>query len=340
MSKPDATTGLLSDDLLLDRLGSRAAPSDERVEALLAALARHADTPLPGPRRRRGLRRRTITALTVVVVGGTGVGAAAASDLPTPLAGVLGVHRIWSTDRDDRATRSQTGPANQAGSAPRPSEENPASRTAWALDATSSMSSAASVWSLAPVAAVAPVRVSHPVPERPSVTAPPALKADHRSEGGSRPSTAGDERPLQQQGAGRDDSPAREPAQPLRPDAPPRPHPDEAPRPRPDRHPAPSPVLPPVLPPNGPDRPGSAPTPRPTPSRPPVPTPSRPHHDATPPPQRPPTYPPAFDESPIAPGEPAGDDGAGPEGPQPQGAGAHPGHGAAGRDRGGRPTWP
>lgn len=71
---------LAADDALLDRLGAaRADGAMEPVTALLAAVARHADSPLrPGPVVRPFRSRRALTALTVLVVGASGAGVAAA----------------------------------------------------------------------------------------------------------------------------------------------------------------------------------------------------------------------------------------------------------------------
>lgn len=83
MNRQIHLTDLAADEQLLDRLGARSDAGTDPVALLLAALARHADTPLrTGPAPRRFTRRRTLTALTALVVGASGAGVAAAVSQP------------------------------------------------------------------------------------------------------------------------------------------------------------------------------------------------------------------------------------------------------------------
>ncbi|MCU1536092.1 MAG: hypothetical protein JWP82_443, partial [Humibacillus sp.] len=100
MSDPTPLEALLADDRLLDRLGARlgdesghasahtrghaaGGAADDAVASLLAAVAAHADRPLPSaPRRRRPHGRRLVAALALLTVGVSGAGVAAAVTLP------------------------------------------------------------------------------------------------------------------------------------------------------------------------------------------------------------------------------------------------------------------
>lgn len=109
---------LRADDLLLDRLAARADAGSEPVVVLLAALSRHAETPLrPARSVRRPRRHRALTAMAVVVLGASGVGAAAAVTQPG---------RIWPSRDSLRMTQLEAGAAT-APSTPAPA---PAARAA------------------------------------------------------------------------------------------------------------------------------------------------------------------------------------------------------------------
>jgi hypothetical protein len=102
---------LRADDLLLDRLAARADAGSEPVVVLLAALSRHAETPLrPARSVRRPRRHRALTAMAVVVLGASGVGAAAAVTQPG---------RIWPSRDSLRMTQLEAGAAT-APSTPAP----------------------------------------------------------------------------------------------------------------------------------------------------------------------------------------------------------------------------
>ncbi|WP_374968361.1 hypothetical protein [Terrabacter sp. BE26] len=76
---------LAADDLLLDRLGARGEAGSEPVAGLLAALAAHADRPLPARparRRRKAHRHRYLGAFAAVAIAASGAGVAAAVTLP------------------------------------------------------------------------------------------------------------------------------------------------------------------------------------------------------------------------------------------------------------------
>ncbi|MBB2985604.1 hypothetical protein [Terracoccus luteus] len=86
MTRSVPRSPVVADDELLDLLGSRSpcpGAAGDPVVGLLSALADHADHPVPVRRRRRH-GRRTVTAVTVAVLAASGVGAAAAGDLPGP----------------------------------------------------------------------------------------------------------------------------------------------------------------------------------------------------------------------------------------------------------------
>lgn len=101
MSRRIHLSDLAADEQLLDRLGARSDAGNEPVAVLLAALARHADTPLrSGPPPRRITRRRTLTALTALVVGASGAGVAAAVTQP----------QTWLTREPSRVTAFEAAP--------------------------------------------------------------------------------------------------------------------------------------------------------------------------------------------------------------------------------------
>ncbi|HEU5144130.1 MAG TPA: hypothetical protein VFT81_03065 [Dermatophilaceae bacterium] len=109
---------LLADDLLLDRVAARHDPGSEPVAALLAALARHADTPLrPARSARRFRRHRALTAMAVLVVGASGVGAAAAVTQPG---------RVWPSRDSLRMTDLEAGAATAPSVPPVPPAPVPA----------------------------------------------------------------------------------------------------------------------------------------------------------------------------------------------------------------------
>jgi hypothetical protein len=94
---------LHADDLLLDRLATRADAGSEPVIVLLSALSRHAETPLrPARSERRFRRHRALTAMAAVVIGASGVGAAAAVTQPG---------RVWHPRDSLRMTDSEAGAA-------------------------------------------------------------------------------------------------------------------------------------------------------------------------------------------------------------------------------------
>jgi hypothetical protein len=110
-------TDLAADEQLLDRLGSRSDAGSEPVALLLAALARHADSPLrPGPAPRRFTRRRTLTALTALVVGASGAGVAAA--VSQPHAWLTREPRVAALDAMPRPALTQPGLSQLTLSAP------------------------------------------------------------------------------------------------------------------------------------------------------------------------------------------------------------------------------
>ncbi len=124
MSSPTPLSALAADDLLLERLGSRADAGGEPVAVLLSAFARHADTPLAGPARRGGRgRRRFVTVLTAITVVASGASVAAAVTLPHRTSGDRAHHGLSTRAAFDgptgatRATDSTgaTGPTGAEG---------------------------------------------------------------------------------------------------------------------------------------------------------------------------------------------------------------------------------
>jgi hypothetical protein len=106
---------LVADDLLLDRLAARSDAGSDPMVALLAALSRHAETPLrPASSPRPFRRHRALTAMAVLVVGASGVGAAAAMTQPG---------RVWPSRDSLRMTQLE------AGGATAPSTPVPAPKT-------------------------------------------------------------------------------------------------------------------------------------------------------------------------------------------------------------------
>jgi hypothetical protein len=100
------TSDLLADDLLLDRIAGRADAGAEPVSVLLAALAAHADTPLPARtgRRRIANKHRYLGAFAALAVAASGAGVAAAVTLPD--GGSLLADRARIEQRMEQSARS------------------------------------------------------------------------------------------------------------------------------------------------------------------------------------------------------------------------------------------
>ena len=101
-----SASDLLADDLLLDRIAARADAGTEPVAGLLAALAAHADTPLPARtgRRRIANKHRYLGAFAVLAVAASGAGVAAAVTLPHE--GSLLADRARIEQRMEQSARS------------------------------------------------------------------------------------------------------------------------------------------------------------------------------------------------------------------------------------------
>ncbi len=97
---------VLADDLLLDRIAGRVDAGPEPVAGLLAALAAHADTPLPARtgRRRIANKHRYLGAFAVLAVAASGAGVAAAVTLPHE--GSLLADRARIEQRMEQSARS------------------------------------------------------------------------------------------------------------------------------------------------------------------------------------------------------------------------------------------
>ncbi|NUR80864.1 MAG: hypothetical protein HOQ21_10515, partial [Dermatophilaceae bacterium] len=97
---------LLADDLLLDRIAGRADAGSEPVAGLLAALAAHADSPLPArtARRRIAKKHRYLGAFAALAVAASGAGVAAAVTLPD--GGPLLANRARIEQRMEQNARS------------------------------------------------------------------------------------------------------------------------------------------------------------------------------------------------------------------------------------------
>ena len=97
---------VLADDLLLDRLAGRADVGSEPVAGLLAALAAHADTPLPARtgRRRIANKHRYLGAFAALAVAASGAGVAAA--VTRPHEGSLLADRARIEQRMEQSARS------------------------------------------------------------------------------------------------------------------------------------------------------------------------------------------------------------------------------------------
>ena len=97
---------VLGDDLLLDRLAGRVDAGGEPVAGLLAALAAHADSPLPARtgRRRIANKHRYLGAFAALAVAASGAGVAAAVTLPD--GGALLANRARIEQRMEQSARS------------------------------------------------------------------------------------------------------------------------------------------------------------------------------------------------------------------------------------------